>query len=126
MGNFVFIQFLFFLPRITPPFHTSSPEHERYTPPSERRRGQLFDEEGFLPKNVVGPRNLLEVHVFRGTIILNFVGIPAENEFLINLPDTSFWMMFCVSFFFFQVCQFLSSGGNSTCSSPPPKKKEEY
>ena len=54
----------FFLPRITPPFHTSSPEHERYTPPSERRRGQLFDEEGFLPKNVVGPRNLLEVHVF--------------------------------------------------------------
>ena len=46
---------------MTPPFHTSSPEHERYTPPSERRRGQLFDEEGFIPKNVVGPRNLLEV-----------------------------------------------------------------
>jgi len=47
--------------RITPPFHTSSPEHERYTPPSERRRGPLFDEDGFVPKNVVGPRNLLEV-----------------------------------------------------------------
>lgn len=47
--------------RITPPFHTSSPEHERYTPPSERRRGRLFDEDGFVPKNVVGPRNLLEV-----------------------------------------------------------------
>lgn len=63
----------FFLPRITPPFHTSSPEHERYTPPSERRRGQLFDEEGFVPKNVVGPRNLLEVYVFQNQAILYWV-----------------------------------------------------
>lgn len=47
--------------RITPPFHTSSPEHQRYTPPSDSRRSRLFDDEGFLPKNVVGPRNLLEV-----------------------------------------------------------------
>lgn len=47
--------------RITLPFHTSSPEHERYTPPSERRRGPLFHEEGFVTKNVVEPRNLLEV-----------------------------------------------------------------
>ena len=49
--------------RLTPPFHTSSPEHERYTPPSERRRGRLFDEDGNVPKNVVGPRNLLEVNI---------------------------------------------------------------
>lgn len=46
---------------ITPPFHTSSPEHERYTPPSERRRGPLFHDGGFMTNNVVGPRNLLEV-----------------------------------------------------------------
>lgn len=56
--------YFLFLSRITPPFHTSSPEHERYTPPSERRRGRLFDEDGFVPKNVVGPRNLLEVKIF--------------------------------------------------------------
>ena len=47
--------------RMTPPFHTSSPEHERYTPPLDSRRGRLFDEGGFLQKSNVGPRNLLEV-----------------------------------------------------------------
>lgn len=47
--------------RLTPPFHTSSPEHQRYTPPSGSKRCRLFDDKGFLPKNSVGPRNLLEV-----------------------------------------------------------------
>lgn len=47
--------------RITPPFHTSSPENQRYTPPSESRRGRVFADEGYLSKNNVGPRNLLEV-----------------------------------------------------------------
>ncbi|CAH3017848.1 unnamed protein product [Porites evermanni] len=47
--------------RITPPFHTSSPEHQKYTPPSTSRRGRLFDGDEFLTKNAAGPRNLLEV-----------------------------------------------------------------
>ncbi|XP_074617902.1 membrane-associated tyrosine- and threonine-specific cdc2-inhibitory kinase-like [Acropora palmata] len=46
---------------ITPPFHTSSPEHQRYTPPSDRGRSRLFDDGGFLSRSNVGPRNLLEV-----------------------------------------------------------------
>ena len=61
MQELLVFVFAFFSYRIAPPFHTSSPEHERYTPPSERRRGPLFHEEGFMSKNVVGPRNLLEV-----------------------------------------------------------------
>lgn len=58
------LQCLFFLPRITPPFHTSSPEHQKYTPPSASRRGHLFDGDEFLTKNAAGPRNLLEVVFF--------------------------------------------------------------
>lgn len=58
------VQCLFFLSRITPPFHTSSPEHQKYTPPSASRRGRLFDGDEFLTKNAAGPRNLLEVMFF--------------------------------------------------------------
>ena len=54
----------FFLSRITPPFHTSSPEHQKYTPPSASRRGRVFDGDEFLTKNAAGPRNLLEVMFF--------------------------------------------------------------
>ena len=58
------VQCLFFLFRITPPFHTSSPEHQKYTPPSASRKGRLFDGDEFLTKNAAGPRNLLEVIFF--------------------------------------------------------------
>ncbi|XP_031565715.1 membrane-associated tyrosine- and threonine-specific cdc2-inhibitory kinase-like [Actinia tenebrosa] len=47
--------------QLTPPLDTSSPSRGQYTPPSEGRRGRLFEDDGVTAKLGVGPKNLLDV-----------------------------------------------------------------
>ncbi|KXJ05642.1 hypothetical protein AC249_AIPGENE19544 [Exaiptasia diaphana] len=49
--------------RLTPPLDTSSPSRGQYTPPSEGRRGRLFEDDGITAKVGVGPKNLLDVRI---------------------------------------------------------------